>query len=77
MVKYTESPMTYKMTIPAAFQYPGRKFTLIQFGEGVVNFLEDEDMDEATLTFTTNYPSTVYGLVYQDVIEAVPEVVVP
>ena len=76
-IKYTEAPMTYKMTIPAAFQYPGRKFTLIQFGEGVVNFLEDEDMDDATLTFTTNYPSTVYALVYQDVIEAVPEVVVP
>lgn len=76
-IKYTEAPMTYKMTIPAAFQYPGRKFTLIQFGEGVVNFLEDEDMDDTTLTFTTNYPSTVYALVYQDVIEAVPEVVVP
>ena len=76
-IKYTEAPMTYKMTIPAAFQYPARKFTLIQFGEGVVNFLEDEDMDDTTLTFTTNYPSTVYALVYQDVIEAVPEVVVP
>lgn len=76
-IKYTEAPMTYKMTIPAAFQYPGRKFTLIQFGEGVVNFLEDEDMDDATLTFTTNYPSTVYALVYQDAIEAVSEVVVP
>ncbi len=69
-VKYTDTPMTYKMTIPAAFQYPGREFTLIQFGEGVVNFLEDEDMDDTTLTFTTNYPTTVYGLVYQD--ETVP-----
>ena len=65
-MKYTDAPITYKMTIPAAYQFPGRKFTLIQFGDGVVNFLEDEDADETTLTFTTNYPSTVYGLVYQD-----------
>ena len=73
-VKYTEEPLTYKMTIPAAFQYPGREFTLIQFGEGVVNFLADEDTDDTTVTFTTNYPSTVYGLVYQDMAVAVPEV---
>lgn len=65
-MKYTDAPITYKMTIPAAYQFPGRKFTLIQLGDGVVNFLEDEDVDETTLTFTTNYPSTVYGLVYQD-----------
>lgn len=68
MVKYTDSALTYQMTIPAAFQYPGREFTLIQFGEGVVNFLEDEDMNDSTLTFTTNYPSTVYALVYKDVV---------
>lgn len=74
-VKYTDTPLTYKMTIPGAFQYPGREFTLIQFGEGVVNFLTDEDTDDTTFTFTTNYPSTVYGLVYKDIVVAAPEVV--
>lgn len=72
MIKYTDTPMTYKMTIPAAFRYPGREFSLIQFGEGVINFLADEDSDDTTLTFTTNYPSTVYGLVYQDAVVDVP-----
>ena len=76
-VKYTDQPLTYKMTIPAAFQCPGREFTLIQFGEGVVNFLADEDSDDTTLTFTTNYPSTVYGLVYQDAVVATPVEMIP
>lgn len=76
-VKYTEQPLTYQMTIPAAFRYPGREFSLIQFGEGVINFLADEDSDDTTLTFTTNYPSTVYGLVYQDAVVDVPAEAAP
>lgn len=73
IVKETDTALTYKMTIPAAFQYPGRQFSLIQLGEGVVNILVDEDMEDGTLTFTTNYPSTVYALVYKDAIPAVAE----
>ena len=66
MVTKTSTPLTYVMTIPAAFQYPGRQFSLIQLGNGVVNILEDEDQNDTTLTFTTDYPSTAYALVYRD-----------
>lgn len=66
IVKNTDTPLTYQMMIPAALQYPGRQFSLIQLGSGVVNILEDEDMNDGTLTFTTDYPSTVYALVYKD-----------
>ena len=54
------------MTIPAALLYPGRQFSLIQLGDGVVNILADEDQNDTTLTFTTDYPSTVYALIYRD-----------
>ena len=39
MVTKTSKPLTYVMTIPAEFQYPGRQFSLIQLGKGVVNIL--------------------------------------
>lgn len=68
IVKKTDVPLTYKMTIPAAFRYPGRQFSLIQLGSGVVNILTDEDFDDTTVTFTTDYPSTVYALVYKDMV---------
>ena len=67
LIKQTDTPITYIMTIPAAFQYPGRQFWLIQLGNGVVNTLADEDLSDSTLTFTTDCPSTVYALVYKDV----------
>ncbi len=68
MVTRTATPMTYVMTIPAAFQYPGRQFSLIQLGNGTITILTDEDQNDATMTFTTDYPSTVYALIYQDTI---------
>lgn len=74
IVKSTDTPLTYRITIPSAFQYPGRQFSLIQLGNGFVNILTDEDMDDGTLTFTTNYPSTVYALVYQDAVVKTAEV---
>ena len=43
----------------------------INLGNGVVNILADEDMNDTTLTFTTDYPSTVYALVYKDVAEII------
>lgn len=75
IVKSTDTALTYQMTIPAAYQYPGRQFSLIQLGNGVVNMLADEDMDDGTFTFTTDYPSTVYALVYKDVPVLTPETV--
>lgn len=74
-ITHTGMPQTYKMTVPAAFQYPGRQFTLIQLGAGVVNFLQDEDMDDNTVTFTTDYPSATYALVYKDAVVETQDVV--
>lgn len=66
VVKKTDTPVTYSMEIPNAYKFPNRQFSLIQLGAGTVNILPDEDLDENTITFTTDYPSTVYALVYQD-----------
>lgn len=68
IVKHTDSPIQYTMTVPAAYQYPGRQFTLIQLGDGVINMLPDEDTNDTTVTFTTVYVSTAYALVYTDTI---------
>lgn len=65
-IKKTDTPVTYSMEIPNAYQFPNRQFSLIQLGAGTVNTLVDEDSDDSTITFTTDYPSTVYALVYHD-----------
>lgn len=66
VIKKTDTPVTYSMEIPNAYKFPGRQFSLIQLGAGIVNTLVDEDLDDNTITFTTDYPSTVYALVYHD-----------
>lgn len=66
VIKKTDAPVTYSMEIPNAYKFPGRQFSLIQLGAGTVNTLVDEDSDDNTITFTTDYPSTVYALVYHD-----------
>lgn len=65
-VKKAQSPMTFVMQIPEYHRMPGRSFSLIQLGPGVVDILEDEDTWDDTITFTTDYPSTTYALVYHD-----------
>lgn len=60
-------PITLSMTIPEYYRFSNRKFSLIQLGNGVVNILEDEDMNDDMITFTTDYPSTTYALVYEDI----------
>ena len=67
IIKKTDTPVTYSMEIPNAYKFPGRQFSLIQLGAGTVNILPDEDLDENTITFTTDYPSTVYALIYHDI----------
>jgi hypothetical protein len=66
-VKRTSTDVQYKITIPAVYQYPGRQFYLIQIGTGEVNILADEDMDDTTITFTTDYGTTAYALCYRDI----------
>lgn len=70
IVKQTKAPMQYTITVPAAYQYPGRQFTLIQLGNGVINMLKDEDTNDTTVTFTTDWISTAYALVYTDAVVA-------
>lgn len=66
IIKKTDTPVTYSMEIPNAYKFPNRQFSLIQFGAGTINTLVDEDSDDNTITFTTDYPSTVYALIYHD-----------
>ncbi len=66
MIQKTDTPLSYTMTIPAAYRYPNRTFAMIQIGNGVVNILQDEDDFGDRITFTTDTPSTVYALVYKD-----------
>lgn len=68
VVKETATPLQFSMTIPAAYKYPGRQFSLIQLGNGVVNILEDEDMSDDTVTFSTTMATAVYALVYKDIL---------
>lgn len=66
MIQSTDEPHSYTMTIPAAYIFPNRTYAMIQIGNGVVNILPDEDDRDLTITFTTDYPSTAYALVYKD-----------
>ena len=65
-VKETAAPLQFSMTIPAAYRLPGRQFSLIQLGNGVINILDDEDMSDDTITFSTTKATAVYALVYKD-----------
>lgn len=68
----TEVPYIYTMTVPRAFQYPGRIFTLIQIANGACQVLEDVDTNESTVTFITDTPTGTYALVYKDSVIVTP-----
>lgn len=64
---YLQNPIQMTVKIPSMFVYPGRTFSLVQIlPGGIVQIVNDEDMDDNTLTFTTNYPITTYMLYYTD-----------
>lgn len=64
-VVQTENELKYILTIPQEFRLPGRSFRLLGIGDGVVNIYDDLDLDDSTITFATNTPSTAYALVYK------------
>lgn len=68
---FSGKPLQYTIVIPASLQYPGRQFKLLQIAPGAVNVLADEDAVDGTMTFTTNYLSTGYALVYSDTLPIV------
>lgn len=67
-ITQTTTESEYCMIVPAAYQYPGRSFSLIQIANGECNVLADLDMHDGTVTFATDTPTGVYALVYSDMI---------
>lgn len=67
-ITQTTTESQYCMIVPAAYQYPGRKFSLIQIANGECNVLSDLDTHDGTVTFATDTPTGVYALVYSDLI---------
>lgn len=66
IITLTDTPVTYTVTIPNAYKFPGRTFQLIQIANGEFHILQDIDENENTVSFTTNTPTGVYALVYKD-----------
>lgn len=64
--KRTNRELTYRMTIPKVLQKPGRQFMLLQLCDGVVDPLEDEDMNDNTLTYKTAKSTGAIALIYKD-----------
>ena len=65
VVERTDNELMYVLTIPAEFRLAGRQFRLLAIGNGVVNVYDDLDMDDTTITFATQTPTTAYALVYK------------
>lgn len=64
-VMQTENELKYVLTIPPEFRLPGRSFRLLGIEDGIVNIYDDLDLDDSTITFATNKPTTAYALVYK------------
>ncbi len=62
----TDALYQYTLTIPEEFRKPGRNFKLLGIGQTAVDTYDDLDTDDDTITFTTDYPTTSYALVYKD-----------
>lgn len=65
-ISRTNTPLQYVLTVPEEFVKSGRSFKLMAIGEGQVLLYDDQDADGKTVTFTTDYPSTAYALVYKN-----------
>ena len=68
----TDIPYMYTMTIPNAYKFPGRTFSLIQITNGACNVLADVDSSDDTVSFMTDTPTGVYALVYKDNFAVLP-----
>lgn len=63
-VKKTLTPLFYQLNIPDTLKAPGRQFKLISIVNGVSKILDDYDVSDDTITFLTDSPSGVFGLIY-------------
>lgn len=66
IIRQVSTPYTIQMTVPNALLNPGRQFSVIELGAGIVKDLQDEDNSDATVTFSTDYLTGTYALVYKD-----------
>lgn len=64
-VTTTDNVLQYVLTIPEKYRQVGRSFRLLAIGYGVVNIYDDLDMNDNTITFATDTPTTAYALVYR------------
>lgn len=62
----TNAPYQYVLTIPKEYIKGGRNFKLLAIGEGRLYIYDDLDAAGDTITFSTDYPSTAYAIVYKD-----------
>jgi hypothetical protein len=61
----TTRELQYTLTIPTAYRQAGRTFKLLAIGSGTVYTYDDLDSSDATITFTTDNPTTSYALIYK------------
>lgn len=66
VITKTNTPYQYTLTIPEEFRKAGRSFRLLGIGQTAVYTYDDLDTNGDTITFTTDYPTTSYALVYKD-----------
>jgi len=64
-VTRTLEPMIYRITLPDEFIAAGRTFKIISTGQGSTEILDDLDLDDTTVTFSTKVPQAVFAVVYQ------------
>lgn len=65
IVSYTATEETYTFKIPKQYWNLGTQYRLIGIGVGTVYFFDDIDADPTTITFKSQYPTMVFGLVYK------------
>ncbi len=60
-----DTPQKYVITIPSSLQAPGRTFKAIVVKNGQPTVLDDLDLNDATLTFETNYGAYQMSIIYK------------
>lgn len=66
LVNNTKTPYEYVLTIPKEFRQNGRGFRLLAIGKDALYTYDDVDNSAETITFSTDYPTTTYALVYKN-----------
>ena len=64
IIPKTNTAYQYTLTIPETFRKSGRVFKLLGIGQNGVTTYDDLDTDGKTITFSAEYPTASYALVY-------------